>query len=87
MNFVEPGKVTMTVTYMDGKVREFDFTPLPDVSNQTARLDSILGAPNLVLELENRLMVIPMENVRSLEFSPLPCKLPSRALRVAREAA
>jgi hypothetical protein len=38
----------------------------------------------LILELEDRLLVIPFQNVEYIEVAPSPDKLPSNAIRNVR---
>ena len=84
MNTPRPVIVKMIVTCTDGTVHKFEFTPRQDMTNQAGRIEKMLEAPNLVLELADRMMVIPISSVRSIEFTPRPMKLPDRALRNVR---
>lgn len=79
-----PNRVTMIVTCVDGTKHKFEFQPRPDLTNQAGRIEQMLEAPNLVLELTDRMMVIPTHSIRSVEFTPKPAKLPERALRNVR---
>ena len=71
------------INYMDGKSLRFTFQSREEDSASTigSAIEKLTNLNNLTFELEGRLTVIPMNNVRSIEFSPLAGKLPINMLR------
>ena len=64
MNPSIPSRVTMIVTCVDGTKHKFEFAPQSDLTNQAGRIERMLDAPNIVLELADRMMVIPVTSIR-----------------------
>jgi hypothetical protein len=48
-------------------------------------LDNAITAPQLAVEVGGKLVVIQMANVKYIEVSPCPERLPERVLRSARQ--
>ena len=71
----------MIIRYVDGNENRIAFRRPEDASNVTARIEEILQSGVLILELEDRMMVVPFHHIKSLEVSPKPDKLPHYALR------
>lgn len=68
---------TLTVTFTDGTVQEYGFTEADTDDTQVAsRIKHILEANCLLLEVDNSLTILPMQNIRSIEISPSPARLP-----------
>ena len=74
------------ITFMDGESWDFTFEAVKDEGDPTlgGLADSLNQMSNLVLELDGRLTVIPFANVRSVDLSPAPAKLPSHIPRAKR---
>jgi len=47
-------------------------------------VESVLKAPQLLLEVGGSLVVIPMTSILSFDIAPAPSKLPATAIRSAR---
>jgi hypothetical protein len=47
-------------------------------------LEKILANESLAVEVEGRLMIIPVNNIKTMEVSPAPDKLPAVVIRNAR---
>jgi hypothetical protein len=63
----------LKVTMMNGKVRRFAFETLGgDPSTATTRVKELLDAREIILREEDRLTIIPLSNVQSLEIAPPP---------------
>jgi hypothetical protein len=66
------------ITFMDGQSMTLNYKTAQ--SEAAFRLGEILNrlreVNNLVFELEGKLMIIPMTNVRTVELSPAPDNLP-----------
>lgn len=72
-----------TIEFMDGRKLEFTFESLRDESDpvRSAELQRLEDVNNLIVELDDRLMLIPLGNVRTAYLSPTPPMLPSHILR------
>jgi hypothetical protein len=57
----------------------------PDAALQSARVvDKILKSESFAVEVDGRLVVIPIQNVRTVEGSPSPGNLPPQVVKGAR---
>ena len=71
-----------TITFMDGESRAFRFEGVHDDDASSGGLwDTLQTMANLLIELDGTLNVIPLNNVRSIEISPSPSKLPKSVVR------
>ena len=76
---------TMVIRFVDGteEVLEFAFPPQDD-ANLAARIQETLNAQHLIVEVDRKMVVYPFHNIKAIEISPLPEKLPRVALKKAR---
>jgi hypothetical protein len=76
-----------TVTFIDGEQLKFVWER-PEDSAVTAGglIEKALANQSLAVELEGRLVVIPANNVRTIEILPAPKSLPKAVIRGARLA-
>ena len=84
MNNLKPSKAMMTVQLVDGSVRRFRFSS--DGSDDVtlgSRIEKALQTQDLVVELGDQLLVIPMHSILTIEVTPPPPKLPAVAIRNA----
>ena len=77
-------KRVMTVTYADGSEQKFEITQQKEEFTLARHIDDMLKQNQLVLEIEDRVIVIPIQNIKRLEVTPAPSKLPGYAIRNAR---
>jgi hypothetical protein len=79
-------KITLKIYYMNGNHESFEFFPNPDVSklNTVSRIHKILDSQQIILELPDQVVVIPMSSIQKIEISPVPEKLPDNAIRDVR---
>ena len=75
---------TLKIQYMDGKVQAFEFPLQTESTKAGARLQELLNMDQLVLEVAGRLVVIPKHNVRLMELSPAPSRLPQFVIHNAK---
>lgn len=74
----------MIIRLVDGTVHRLRFTPADDDDVQLAgRIEKALQTQDLVVELGDRLLVIPMHSILTIELTPPPPKLPAVAIRNA----
>ena len=85
MNNLKPPTVSMTVRLIDGSIRRFRF-PSDGGDDVTlgSRIEKALQTQDLVVELGDRLLVIPKHSILTIELTPPPPKLPAVAIRNAR---
>jgi hypothetical protein len=73
--------VTLTIHFNDGTKKTFSF---PRVANDTTsiatKIDKFLDSPNVILELDQELVIIPTSSIKYIQISPKPLKLPSTAI-------
>jgi len=78
-------KTTMVVRLADGSVQRFQL-PSDGGDDVTlgSRIEKALETQDLVVELGDRLLVIPKHSILTIELTPPPPKLPAVAIRNAR---
>ncbi|UCB48194.1 MAG: hypothetical protein JSW56_13735 [Deltaproteobacteria bacterium] len=74
----------MVIRYINGNEQRFEFERQEEALNIASQIKDLLSANQLMLELEDRLLVIPFQNVEYIEVAPSPEKLPSNAIRNVR---
>ena len=77
-------KGILTIRYMNGTKQKFEYTRTEDALNVASRIQDVLKGNQLLLELEDRFLIIPLNNIQSIEVSPPPAKLPPNTLRNVR---
>jgi len=73
----------MTIRYVNGTEQKFEYARFKDdsnISSAASRIQDMLKANHILLELEGGFLIIPLQNVLSIEVSPLPVKLPQNTL-------
>lgn len=73
----------LTVHYTDGTEQRFEYARGKEDVNLAAVVEEALKSNQLVVELQDRMLVIPMQNVKTVEVSPPPSKLPRFVIRNA----
>lgn len=74
-------KGILTIRYVNGSEEKFEYDRLEEEYSIAAHIKEALRENHLLLELEDRLVVIPYQSILSLDISPPPAKLPATALR------
>jgi hypothetical protein len=84
MNEVTKG--ILTIRYVNGTEQKFEFTRAREdqAGLVGSRIQELLSAKQIILELEDRALIIPVHTIQSIEVSPLPVKLPPNAIRNVR---
>ncbi len=77
-------KGTLTIRYINGTEQRFEYPRLEETYNIVGRMQEILKSNQALLELGDSLLIIPFQNIQSIEISPPPDKLPTNALRNVR---
>ena len=67
----QPDKIRVKLDLIDGTQRNFTFEPPPNQELRiAARIKEFMKQPTLAFQLPDRLLLIPMMQVKSIEFSP-----------------
>ena len=76
----------MAIRYTDGTEQTFEYDRLGDEykHNIVGLIKEALNSNHLLLEMQDKVLIIPFQSVKSIEFSPPPEKLPEYALRNVR---
>jgi len=79
MNRADKG--ILTIRYVNGSEEKFEYNRFEDEYSIAAHIKEALRENHLLLDLEDRLIVIPYQSILSLDISPPPTKLPTTTLR------
>ena len=80
----EDNKYTLVINYLNGSEEKFEFTTKEGAKlNLAAQMQKILASDPIIVDLKERVLVIPKQSIRSIEFAPgmVARKLPENALR------
>ncbi len=74
----------LKIHYIDGSQMQVEYVREEEVSSIAARIEKALESNQLLIELEDRLLVVPVSNIKYFEVTPTPPKLPKITIRHAR---
>ena len=76
---------SLTIRYVNGDEETFEFPALgeDDPANLALHFQKHLDADQLVIELKDRILIIPKRNILNFEISPKPSKLPQLTIKNA----
>lgn len=74
----------ITIRFVNGTEQKFEYRRVEDRHNIATMLQGLLNANQLLLELQGSLLVIPFQNILSIEVSPPPAKLPLNTVKQVR---
>ncbi|MGK7926518.1 MAG: hypothetical protein AB4290_14975 [Spirulina sp.] len=80
-------KRIMTINYNDGTLQSFEWDAdanRSDPANWYSKFMQNLTEPFLILETSEGLVIIPKQNIKSVEINVLPPKLPPSTIRGVR---
>ena len=71
------------INFVDGESMRFIYDPVneDETSSIGRAIQEMSKTNNLVFHLEGKLIVVPMNNVRSIEISPSPVNLPRSIIK------
>jgi hypothetical protein len=71
------------IHFIDGESMRFIYEPVneDETSSIGRAIQDMSKSNNLIFSLEGKLIVIPMNNVRSIEISPSPANLPHSVIK------
>ncbi len=78
-------KGVLSVYYTNGKVQWFEFTRAEDTTNIGSRIQEIMKSKQLLLDLEDKTLIIPFASIQHIEISPPMQKLPLTAIKNIRQ--
>jgi hypothetical protein len=78
---IDKVKSTLTIHFVNGSDQEFEFTRPEESASIAQRIQDALSANQLLLQLEDRLLVVPFQNILTVEVSPPPPKVRGNVLR------
>ena len=74
----------LNIRYANGTKQKFEYIREEDTMNIASNIREALNANQLLLELGDRVLIIPFQNIQSIEISPPPGKLPPIAIKNVR---
>ncbi len=77
----------MTIRYVNGTEQKFEYARFKDdlsIVSAASRIQDMLKANQILFELEDRFLIIPLQNVLSIEVSPPPVKVPQNTVKNVR---
>ena len=78
-------KETCFIHFMDGSSMSFQFdAPSEDTLSVASQIHNVIDNNIMRLEVDNKLVFIPISNIRTIEITPAPAKLPPQVLKGAR---
>lgn len=80
--------VSIKIRYLNGDEQQFQFIPEVgpgEQANLGTRIHKMFSADPIVIELADRVMMIPLHSVQNIEISPVPAKLPDGSILNARQ--
>ena len=80
----EDAKSILTIRYTNGQEQKFELSGEEDALNMGSRIQEVLSANQMLLDLGDSILILPFQNIQSIEVSPPPSHLPSNAIRNAR---
>jgi len=71
------------INFIDGESMHFIFEPVhaDEASSMGQAIREISQNNNLIFQLEGKIVIVPMNNVRSIEVSPSPKNLPQSIIK------
>ena len=71
------------INFVDGESLRFTYEPAhPDeYMSMSLAIEEMSKSNKLIFNIEDRLVIVPMNNVRSIEISPSPTNLPTTVIK------
>ena len=79
--------IKMTIQYIDGTKQIFEWLPDPEsaqTANMASNLQKSLQEDFILLEMGDKMMIIPKQNIKTIEINTVAPKLPPYAIHGAR---
>jgi hypothetical protein len=81
----QPATGILRITYLDGKNHKFEYVRETNTATLLSRLQDGIKQNILFIKLEKKLLAIPFYNIKSIEVSPPPSKLPNTTIVAVRQ--
>ena len=80
---IDQNKRFCNINFVDGESMRFIYKPVneDETSSIGRAIQEMSKNNNLVFSLEGKLIIVPMNNVRSIEISPSPVNLPRSIIK------
>lgn len=78
-------KGVLSIYYTNGKVQWFEFTRAEDSVSIGSRIQEIMNGNQLILDLDDKTLIIPFSSIQHMEISPPMQKLPMTAIKGIRQ--
>ena len=75
----------LTIRFTNGNIQKYEFSAQAEESSVAGRIKEALSENNLIIELDDKTVIIPYQNIEVIELSPSPSKLPVTAIKNARQ--
>ena len=72
------------IHYIDGSEMQFEYKREDEVNTMATRIEKAIEPRHLLIELQDRVIGIPIDSIKYFEVIPAPAKLPKTAIRNAR---
>ncbi|WP_204140110.1 hypothetical protein [Halomicronema sp. CCY15110] len=79
--------VKMYIQYMDGTEQQFEWDSQregTETANLVSHLQKMLHDENVLLEMGDKLLILQRQNIKSIEITPVPAKLPATTIHGVR---
>jgi hypothetical protein len=74
----------MVIRFVDGTEERLEHSiPSQDDASLVARLQEVLNAQHLIIEVDGKLIVYPFHSIKAIEVFPVPEKLPRIVIKKA----
>ena len=74
----------LRLIYNDGTEQIFEYVREEDVSNIAGRIQEGLSQSLFLIELEDKLLAVPVSSLKNIEVTPPPPRLPKFAIHFAK---
>jgi hypothetical protein len=83
INLTSENKRFCKINFIDGESTRFIYEPVrkDETSSIAQAIQELSKNNNLIFQVEGKLIIIPMNNVRSIEISPSPVNLPQTIIK------
>lgn len=77
----ESDQGSMTIRLMNGRILKFTYPRAGDDAENRHLTERLFDARQLVLQMDERTIVIPVDNIMMIEIRPSVTRLPDHAIR------
>jgi len=74
----------LKIYFIDGSEMQFEYAHEGEANTMASRIEKAIEPRHLLIELEDRVIGIPVDSIKYFEVTPAPPKLPRTTIRNAR---